>query len=159
MQPTDTTSLRPPRSDDYVALASWMTDAQSCLRWAGPKLKFPFEAALLAGLLAEPGAVSRVLERRAVGEEPLGFGQYWSRTEGVAHLARIVVSPAHRGQGLAESLCRLLMADAQSTLGARTFTLRVSRDNGAAIPIYRRLGFDEVPTLSDVRVMFMRTRS
>ena len=159
MQPTATPSLRPPRPDDYDALASWVTDAQTCLRWAGPRLKFPFEASQLASLLAEPGAVSRVLERQAVGQEPLGFGQYWSREEGVAHLARIMVSPLRRGQGLGESLCRLLMADAQSVLGAHTFTLRVWRDNGPAIPIYHRLGFDEVPALSDERVMFMRTRS
>jgi [ribosomal protein S18]-alanine N-acetyltransferase len=158
MPPSHTPSLRPPRPDDYDALASWIPDARTSLWWAGPKLKFPFKASQLAGLLAEPAAVSRVLERHATGDL-LGFGQYWPREEGAAHLARILVAPEHRGQGLGESLCRLLMADAQSSLGAHTFTLRVSRDNCVAIPIYLSLDFNEVPELSDGRVMFMRRRS
>lgn len=124
---TSPLALRPPQATDYAALGTWVHDAETCIRWAGPKLKFPFVPAQLPQLLAEPGAHSFVLSRGPA--EALGFCQFWVREPGVAHLARIILAPAARGQGLASTMCSLLMDQAVETAGAQAFTLRVYRDN------------------------------
>ena len=147
-------SLRPPEAADYAALGGWVTDADTCLRWAGPRLNFPFTPARLPQLLAEPGANSFVMSRSLA--PALGFGQFWVREPGVAHLARIILAPAARGQGLGTTLCELLMAEAARNTGAGAFTLRVYRDNDPALAIYERLGFAVVPELSDERIFSMR---
>lgn len=147
--------LRKPEAADYITLASWVQDAASCLRWAGPKLRFPFVPAPLPELLAMPGASSLVLSHGS-GGEALGFGQFWLREAGSVHLGRIILAPGVRGQGLGKTLCELLMAKAQRTTGADTFTLRVYRDNLAALAIYTALGFMAVPGLSDEKVLAMR---
>jgi ribosomal-protein-alanine N-acetyltransferase len=135
-------------------MGAWVPDADHCLRWAGPRLKFPFKPARLPQLLAEPGASSFVMSR---GPAPaLGFGQFWVREPGVAHLARIILAPAARGQGLGTTLCELLMAEAARNTGAAAFTLRVYRDNDPALAIYERLGFAVMPGRSDERVFSMR---
>jgi ribosomal-protein-alanine N-acetyltransferase len=145
--------LRPPDAADYAALASWVPDAETCIRWAGPKLKFPFDPQQLPHLLAEPGAHSFVLSRGPA--EALGFCQFWVREAGVAHLARIILAPAARGQGLASTLCQLLIDQAAQTAGAHVFTLRVYRDNHPALAVYEGLGFVTDPARSDERVFFM----
>lgn len=146
--------LRPPGAADYAALATWVQDASTCLRWAGPKLKFPFEPERLPVLLAEPGAFSFVMSRGPA--EALGFGQFWVREAGAAHLARIILAPGARGQGLGSTLCRLLMAQAARDTGATAFTLRVYRDNHPALTIYEGLGFAVIPEFSDDSIFFMR---
>ena len=156
--PSSPPSLRPPAAADYLALGSWVKDADTCLRWAGPKLRYPFRPARLAQLLAEPGAHSFVMSRGPAAPA-LGFGQFWVRDPGVAHLARIILATAARGQGLGTTLCELLMAEAVRTTGAGAFTLRVYRDNDPALAIYERLGFAVVPKLSDERIFSMRKES
>lgn len=150
-----TLALRPPKAADYAALGTWVSDADSCARWAGPKLPFPFASAQLPQLLAEPGAHSFVLSRGPA--EALGFCQFWVREEaGAVHLARIILAPSARGQGLAATLCGLLMGEAARTVGAQAFTLRVYRDNHPALATYEGLGFEVVPAQSDERIFFMR---
>ena len=151
---TQLPSLRPPTAADYAALATWVPDADSCARWAGPKLQYPFSPQQLPELLAEPGAHSFVLSRGPA--EALGFCQFWVREAGVAHLARIILAPAARGQGLASTMCSLLMDQAVQTAGAQAFTLRVYRDNHRALATYEGLGFVTVPAQSDERIFFMR---
>lgn len=152
--PAPVLALRPPEAADYAALGTWVPDADSCIRWAGPKLKFPFDPRQLSQLLAEPGAHSFALSRGPA--EALGFGQFWVREPGVAHLARIILAPSARGQGLAATLCGLLMAEAARTVGAQAFTLRVYRDNHAALATYEGLGFVAVSAQSDEHILFMR---
>ncbi|MCZ8257225.1 MAG: GNAT family protein [Polaromonas sp.] len=147
-------TLRHPVAADYAAISTWVPDAESCARWAGPKLTFPFSPQQLPQLLAEPGAHSFVLSRGHT--EALGFCQFWVREPGVAHLARIILAPSGRGQGLAAKLCRLLMAEAVRAVDVKAFTLRVYRDNHPALATYEGLGFVTVPAQSDERIFFMR---
>jgi len=159
MEPQSTSpGLRLPEAADYLALGSWVRDPDTCLRWAGPKLKYPFKPAQLPRLLAEPGANSRVMSRGPAAPA-LGFGQFWVRDPGVAHLARIILASTARGQGLGTTLCELLMAEAARVTAATAFTLRVYRDNDPALAIYERLGFSVVPDLSDERVFAMRKQA
>lgn len=153
-QQTMNTTLRPPQATDYEALASWIPDATACLRWAGPLIPFPLAATSLPGYLAVPNGTSYVL---ADGSGmPSAFGQHWVNTPGAVHLGRIIVSPAARGTGLGRSLCQQLIAEAIRTTRAASITLRVYRDNFAALSLYSSLGFVPEEANSDNEVLFMR---
>jgi [ribosomal protein S18]-alanine N-acetyltransferase len=147
-------TLRAPFPADYEELASWVPDAQACIRWAGPRVSFPLASATLSGLLEVAGACSYVLAEGAAG--PVGFGQHWVLAPGAVHLGRIIVSPLARGRGLGRALCEPLIARALQFTGAGSVTLRVYRDNLAALRLYTGLGFVPVEAESTEAVLFMR---
>ncbi len=86
----------------------------------------------------------------------LGYGELVSETEDSFRLARIIVSPSHRGQGLGETLCQHLMDHAQSGCTVRQFRLLVYRDNRRAVSLYARLGFVEAGAFDRPDVMWMQ---
>ena len=132
-------ALRPASPSDFLVLATWVPDAAACLRWAGPKVPFPFAPDALGGLLEFPDRASRGFWEE--GTSLVGFGQYWVREPGSVHLGRILVAPEARGRGLGRELCRCLMAEAVRATGASMVTLRVYRDNLRARALYASLGF------------------
>lgn len=146
-------ALRPPSSADYDSIASWISDADACRRWAGPKVPYPFSAGELPELLAVPAGASYCLSRR--DGAPLGFGQYWPRPGGTIHLLRIIVSPTSRGKGLGRELCGQLIARALASAPAHSLTLNVYRDNETAVALYERLGFRVVAEKSAEDSLFM----
>jgi ribosomal protein S18 acetylase RimI-like enzyme len=147
-------TLRIVEPADYEVIASWVPDAESCLRWAGPRVVFLFTAADLPGLLAVSAGRSYCLtERTAI---PLGFGQHWVLRPGAVHLGRIIIAPAVRGRGFGRLLCQLLLAQAIEATGAAEVTLRVDRNNTVALSLYSRLGFSAVEAESSQRALFMR---
>lgn len=138
-------TLRTPLLEDFEALAAWIPDAESCRRWAGPRLDYPFLAADLPTRLAQPGGELLCL---AEGNgSPVAFGQYWVIEEGAVHLGRIIVAPEARGRGIGRELCQQLMNRAITTTGASSVTLRVVRQNTVAAALYESLGF--VPATED----------
>jgi ribosomal-protein-alanine N-acetyltransferase len=146
-------NLRHPTPADYLHIASWIPDAEACRLWAGPLVPFPFLAQELAELLALDRSVSYCLEE---GEGvPLGFGQYWPRHDGSAHLLRIIVSPERRGEGVGQALCRQLI-DRAFAAGSTAVTLNVYPENTSAVALYERVGFrrDESRPIRDS--LFMR---
>lgn len=148
-------TLRPPHADDYQALAGWVPDAAAALRWAGPLVRWPYNAEMLATLLVVPASHSRVLAI-ADDDTPLGFGQYWPRDDDAVHLGRLITAPGMRRQGHGRTLVQRLMAEARQATGASRVTLRVYRDNAAAMALYLTLGFSGMPELSDDQVLFMQ---
>ena len=135
-------SLRSPTLADFEAVASWIPDAKACSRWAGPQVPFPFSVAELATLIHATDANTFCLS--TAKHDLLGFAQYFDKGSGVVRLARVIVSPSYRGQGLGEILCVLVMERAVSSLRAESFSLGVYRDNPAAIATYSKLGFSVV---------------
>ncbi len=150
-------SLRPPVPSDYEAIASWIPDAGSCLRWAGPRVPFPFSAPELPQLLAVEDSESHCLSDG--GSLPLGFGQLWLRDGADIRLMRIIVSPAARGRGFGRELCRQLISRAVDVIGAPAVTLMVYRDNRVALGLYQSLGFSPVDSRSTETALFMRMAS
>jgi ribosomal protein S18 acetylase RimI-like enzyme len=150
------THLRAPASSDYAIIASWIADAAAAHRWAGPFLPFPFSAADLPVLLAGPGngETNHCLADDSPG--PLGFGQHWTSQPGTVHLARLIVAPHVRGQGMGRRLCQHLIAAALQSTDARTVTLRAYRDNLAAVRLYESLGFTEMIGESTPDILFMK---
>lgn len=150
--------LRAPQSSDYEELVTWIPDASACQRWAGSQVPYPLHAETLPQVLTktEPGfaSYSAINAHGAL----CGFGQHWLRAPDVVHVGRIIVAPHGRGQGWGQALFALLVAAAVQATGAPQVTLRVYRDNAAAITVYRRWGFREVPALSEPDVMLMAWR-
>ncbi|OIR03272.1 mycothiol acetyltransferase [mine drainage metagenome] len=146
--------LRTPEPADYETIASWITDAESCVRWAGPRMPYPFFAAELQSLLEVAGGESYCLANAAAS--PLGFGQFWVIAPGAVHLGRVIVSPSARGGGFGRLLCELLIAHAVRVTGASAITLRVYRNNTAALSLYSSFGFETVQDESTEEVLFMR---
>ncbi|WP_077033953.1 N-acetyltransferase [Pelomonas sp. KK5] len=154
-----TASLRPAEPADYTTIAGWVPDATACLRWAGPRVHFPFKPNELARELAIPGGGESLtmVEKDAAGTTTLGgFGQFWVSTPGQVHLGRIIVSPKLRGKGAGLQLGQLLVAAAVKATGAGTVTLRAYRDNTDALRMYAKLGFVPVPASSTEELVFMK---
>jgi ribosomal-protein-alanine N-acetyltransferase len=147
-------TLRAPQAEDYAAIASWVPDAAACLRWAGPRMSFPFVTTDLPTLLTMESSHSYSLAQGDV--VAVGFGQHWINRPGAVHVGRILVSPQVRGQGLGRVLVEQLLARALQVSGVDTVTLRVYRDNEAALALYASLGFVPVPAESNAEMFFMQ---
>lgn len=142
---------------DYETLTTWIVDREACLRWAGPRVPFPFTAQGLPALLQMPGATTCILVQAAEAEgRMLGFGQFWPGPGGTVHLGRLLVDPERRGAGVGRRLCQALMQRAVQDTGAQAITLRVFRDNPVAVALYEQLGFAPVDAESTDSVLFMR---
>ena len=63
--------------------------------------------------------------------------------QGYALLQNVIVHPDCRGKGLGEKLCRAVIGKAREQ-GARYAYLQVVQTNGAAMNLYRKLGFGKV---------------
>lgn len=78
---------------------------------------------------------------------PLGYAvTLYRRGSACARLYTIAVAAAARGQGVATALIEAL-AVAARTRGCTALTLEVRADNGAALELYRKLGFVEAGRL------------
>ena len=147
------TILREAVLNDYMAIASWITDQHSCTQWAGPLIQYPFSADVLPQLLAVTNSESYCLVNGS--GKPLGFGQLWFGKQGSIHLMRIIVSPQIRGEGLGRELCRQLIIRALDGRNTRSITLRVYCDNTDALALYTSLGFSPIDLKSTNEALFM----
>lgn len=149
--------FRAPLPADYEALTNWIVDREACLRWAGLRVCFPFTAEGLPALLQVAGCTTCVLVHADDPESRmLGFGQYWPRPGDAVHLARLIIDPNRRGLGLGRRLCLALMQHAVAATGAQAVSLRVFRNNAAAVALYTGLGFVPVAAESTDAVLLMR---
>ena len=143
---------------DLETVLRWLPDTQACRLWAGPGVRFPASAASLWIDIEADGKNAFALHDPSE-KIPVGFGQLLPRESGTAHLARLIISPLHRGQGLGRQLCSALMRHGIDALGAQEFTLRVYPDNKAAVALYRSLGFtEEADATEESGSLFMRAR-
>lgn len=103
----------------------------------------PFTAEALAPL-ADPACPDLYYLLRE-GQAVLGYGllRGWAEGYAVPSLG-IAIRARARGQGLGRALMLFLHA-AAARRGADRVRLRVRRDNGAAIALYKSLGYDFAP--------------
>lgn len=119
---------------------SWFKTERDVRDWAGPSIRFPFTATSFT----EDACVNQ-LESIAMTDssgELLAFGQFYQRLD-CCHLARLVVSPQHRGQGLITKLVEHLSNTGCQELGVQRVSLFVGIHNQPALKVYRALGFTE----------------
>ena len=132
-------SLRPAELADLPELMSWFPVASAVELWSGPKFRYPFtEETFLADCRWRDFA-SRVLTDRH--EQLAAFGQISDRYDR-SHLARLVVHPDLRGQGVGSALMNALIAEVRRLHPYDECGLFVFRHNGAAVNCYRRAGFE-----------------
>lgn len=149
--------LRPAEIGDYNAIASWVDDAEACARWAGPAVPFPFLAEELPEILSVTGGKSYCLA--SSDGECIGFGQFWTVTQGAVHIGRIIISPSARGSGAGRVLCEKLIDRALRSTDSSVVTLRVYRTNSAALSLYSGLGFTVVESESTSELLFMKAEA
>jgi GNAT superfamily N-acetyltransferase len=104
----------------------------------------PEDARVLADpegtILSGGGAIILAL----YGGTPIGTGALISEGNGRYELAKMAVTRAYRGQGIGRRIAELLIEKARA-LGAREVELVSATLLPAATPLYRKLGFIEVP--------------
>jgi RimJ/RimL family protein N-acetyltransferase len=139
--------LRAATDSDLLAVSSWIPDEEANRLWGGPNIRFPHTLECLVDDLDFRGCDSVAL----IGEARrlLGFGQLLDRSPETVHLARVIVSPDLRGQGLGRILCRLLIDRGLERFGRRSFSLNVYRQNRVALRTYESLGFRPFQPSSD----------
>jgi ribosomal protein S18 acetylase RimI-like enzyme len=118
-------------------LMTWFKDEPSCKRWGGPEFRFPFDAVTFK----EDCKLSLSSWSFIDSNKLCAFGQFYLR-EGRCHLARLVVSPAMRSQGIGKQFIVQLASMGCSELNVNQCSLFVLADNAAAMRVYRKLGFE-----------------
>ncbi len=147
-------SLRPAKQEDLRFILRWIEDPESLRLWGGPALTYPPTPELTWQEMkaAEENTFSLVDANLAV----VGFGQAFYREDRSVHLARIIVSPAMRGQGIGRILCDRLMQLAVKRYSPTAITLNVYAANAPALALYRSLGFSPVSSEDESGSIKMR---
>ena len=134
--------LRPARMEDLQTVLTWIGSPEAMRLWGGAALVFPGSPEAIWAAIGGEDRNAHALVGRA--GELAGFGQILFREPNV-HLARIIVAPEVRGQGLGRVLCRELMRAALKRHHPQAFTLNVYPTNTPALALYRSLGFEALP--------------
>ena len=133
-------TLRPATPADAAVALSWTPQDDALRRWAGPSTRCPGTPETLWADITGADTTTYAFVSATGGL--VGFGQVRLRENTFGHLARIIVSPTHRGRGLGRALCLALMREAVRLYPAiRGFTLFVFTDNPTAIALYRSMGY------------------
>lgn len=149
--------LSTPTDTQLVELMAWFSTQAELDIWSGPEFRFPFDLEQFKCDLKLSTLASFSL--LSAQSQLLGFGQYYLRS-GRCHLARLVINPHLRGQGIAGHLIAQLMAKGMADLKAKSCSLFVLEHNHSAIKSYQKLGFsfacypEKIP-LEDVLYMIL----
>ncbi len=131
-------SLTTARSTDIDALMRWFTDEASTANWGGPQFRYPFTRKSFHEDCHWHDMATFVL-RDATGLM-VGFGQLYERSSRI-HLARIGVSPEHRGRGIGRVLVKALLDEGPRIFELPEYSLFVRKDNPVACKLYSGMGF------------------
>lgn len=133
-------TLRIAEKSDLSTVLSWIASERESLMWAGPKVRYPAAA---ESAWSDMGASENNAYTLVDAEDTIvGFGQVFPRDDNLLHLARLIVDPGLRGQGIGRNLCIALMNVGTSKHCADYFTLNVYQSNKAAVRLYQSLGFN-----------------
>jgi ribosomal protein S18 acetylase RimI-like enzyme len=130
-------NFRPAIKTDLKTVMTWIPDAESCMIWAGPKVRFPLELEQLYQAIEFEKIRTYSLDDE---KELLALGQIRIFENNRGHLARIVVNPSSRGKGIGQFFVKELISTARK-LNCQTISLHVIKDNSIAIRLYKNLGF------------------
>ncbi|MFF0885422.1 GNAT family N-acetyltransferase [Streptomyces sp. NPDC003456] len=138
--------LRPFAPPHASAVAGWPTSAEEVLMWCG-RHEFPLSVRTLSGWHEDDDVRPHVLVE---GDTPIACGELWfDAEENEVELARLIVAPGMRGEGLGRQLVAGLLARAVEA-GYDDVFLRVHPDNDRALGCYLGAGFVPVdPALAE----------
>ena len=128
------------RDEHAATVLGWVESAEDALGWAEvPFLRIRPE--LLETWHAERGVVPCV---GLLGGELCAYGLVWEdQVEREAEVARVIVAPGRRRQGLGREFVSLLAAEAVRR-GFNAVVARTPRANRAAFACYRSAGFERM---------------
>lgn len=130
--------LQPFSTNDAATTVTWPQSSTEARWWAGPQTSWPIAPDVFQRWHADPDVHAFILSD---GTTPIGYGELWiDAIEQETELARLMVAPAYRKQGIGVALVQLLLGEAAKTGYPRTF-MRVFPDNQIAINCYLRAGF------------------
>jgi ribosomal protein S18 acetylase RimI-like enzyme len=119
----------------------WITSLEEARQWGGPGIPWPLEVSLFSAWHADPEIQSYVLCEE---DTLIGYGEVWvDSEEKEVELARLLVKPDRRGQGVGKELLNQLLEQAAPS-GYPTAFLRVFPNNHIALACYQRAGFSLV---------------
>ncbi|MCF2949044.1 GNAT family N-acetyltransferase [Paraglaciecola aquimarina] len=127
-------------TEHMLQIKRWFHHFDEIQRWGGPELTYPIEDQTFTELLQAPHFNSYAMLDE--NNQVMAFGQHYIRLER-HHLARLVVNPNNRGQGLGQVLVKQLLDIAIGLHTAQSASLFVFEDNLAAYHCYQKLGFVE----------------
>lgn len=123
-------------------LMSWLPDRDAVASWGGPLFRYPFtRESFLEDVRWDEISTFVLLDAARV---MVGFGQVYEKN-GRGHLARLIVSKGHRGNGYGRALIEQICEKAREQMPWSEFSLFVARDNDAAIRCYSTSGFEVAP--------------
>lgn len=129
-------TLRNATLRDLRTAAMWVTNQSETDLWTGGKVMYPIDFRQMMEAILWDDAVNL-----ALGDTPLlAFGQILDKPDGRLHLARLIVDPERRGEGLGKDLVAGLLYEARARQPA-VVSLNVHPENAYAIRLYERCGF------------------
>lgn len=105
---------------------------------------------MIAGLPQKHALPDGGLYLIELGSEIIGSGMIHRIDDATCEIKRVYVTPAGRGTGAAETLCRFAMSHAKE-LGYTRMVLDTARPLLAARRLYARIGFSEIPPFYETR--------
>ena len=137
--------IRTAQESDLLIVSQWLRNQTECEMWAGHRVLYPIDLPALPDAIQWTESDSWVVTLR---EEVAAFGQLVPKPGGRFHIARLIVAPDHRAEGLGRRLTEHLLATAVGT-EASGLSLNVFADNYRAIALYHSLGFSETDRPAD----------
>lgn len=146
--------FRPASPVDVGEVLTWVESRDQMRMWAGPDVSYPIVLNdFLQRICFSP-------DNAFICEDDGGlaaFAQLLEVEPGTHHVARLLVHPRVRGQGMGRFLSRCMIGEAKRR-NATCVTLKVYTQNRRAVSLYRSLGFEEQPGKSSSEVLDMRLR-
>lgn len=134
-------SLRRADTKQLWHLQSQFHSAAEVRQWGGEGFSYPLQRQLFLQQLQLPDTEAFVLMH---ANSLLAFGQICNRFDKI-HLARLLVLPLFRRQGLARPLVAGLLQQGLKQWPTRSASLYVYKNNDVAFNSYRRMGFQTGP--------------
>ncbi len=130
------------RIEDAREVMTWFPDKESVMLWGSPYTRWPIREETFF----EDIYWDRIESRVARGEqgELLAFGQFYAKLAR-CHLARLVVNPDYRRQGIGLKFIAGLMEHGSEALNTKEFSLYVMTVNKPAWRCYKALDFHMEP--------------
>ncbi|EJN59078.1 GNAT family N-acetyltransferase [Halogranum rubrum] len=151
-----TITLEPVDGDDRDALdtlVSWIRSEKMLRQWTDSVFSHPLDTGQLADHLTDSDVRRQAFAAVDDDGSMVGYLELnrIDETRRSASIARVVVAPDHRGEGVATEMLRAVLRIGFEDYDCHRIDLRVFDFNEAAIRCYERVGFTREGTLRDAR--------
>lgn len=144
--------------EDLEIVLGWLASADEMRLWAGPKPIYQSATVdIWHAIDADTQPTFSLLDDAGCLQ---GFAQVISiSNEYPTHLARVIINPALRRQGIGRSLLEQVIKELRRRENSLRLSLNVYAENDLAIKLYRSMGFKEVKRNEESGLITMTLRS